>query len=209
MENEPSSTQRTTSSQRLTREQIATRQAKLLLGCYRRSEAVDPDVYIYAIACVLAGYAESVIYESTHPRTGIQASEKFRGFPPNSGEVKDFCDDLAERNARHAKLASLPRPNLTPRLLLVDDTPGRLANLFVGNDKPAYQAMCERAKTADPKWWCWYRDDPKWGSGIKVPMSWYQQRGSVQQKSPLEAAKSVLDRYAAEAQRQPQKDAAE
>lgn len=51
---------------------------------------------------------------------------------------------------------------------------GALANLFVGHDKPGYNDMVERSKTADPAEWCWYQNHPQWGSGIKVPLNWYR-----------------------------------
>lgn len=73
-----------------------------------------------SIACILEAYDNGVIYEATHPRTGIQATEKFKSWPPNSGELKEFCDALSARNARHAAWftlrlsppveAELPRP---------------------------------------------------------------------------------------------------
>lgn len=120
-ENEPSSTPPTTSFpksthelQRLKRERLASERAKLLLGCYRRGDAIDPEIYIRAIALVLAYYDDWVILEATHPRTGIQASEKFKSWPPNSGELKQFCDDMAKREARYAIYDQLPKPNLAP-----------------------------------------------------------------------------------------------
>lgn len=69
-----------------------------------------------AITLVLAAYDGSVICEATHPRTGIQATDKFKSWPPNSGELKEFCDGLVARNARHELYMTLPKPNLAPRL---------------------------------------------------------------------------------------------
>lgn len=53
------------------------------------------------------------------------------------------------------------------------EVPGDRANLFVGYDKPGYQAMIDRAKSADAADWCWYKNHPKWGNGIKVPLTWW------------------------------------
>jgi hypothetical protein len=47
-------------------------------------------------------------------------------------------------------------------------TPGWRANLFVGSDKPRYQQMVERAKTADPQDWTWAP------GGIKIRLDWYR-----------------------------------
>lgn len=100
----------------MAREELAAERARLLLGCYRRADAMDPDTYVLAIATVLAVYDEWVILEATHPRTGIQASEKFKSWPPNSGELKQFCDDMSKRAARYAIYDKLPKPNRAPRL---------------------------------------------------------------------------------------------
>lgn len=78
---------------------------------------------------------------------------------------------------------------------------GMGANLYVGSDKPDYQAMCDRAKTADRRQWCWYRDHPKWGSGIMVPLAWYQnwQGGRPSfVRPPSLTPQQILDRHAAE-----------
>jgi len=186
-EKEPSSTPQTTCLQtsmpelpRLRREKLATERVKILLGCYRRSDAIDPEIYIASNACILAGYDDWVIVEATHPRTGIQATEKFKSWPPNSGELKDFCEVMAKQAARYAVYEQLPKPNFTPRAPpLPDDRPGRCANLFVSENVPAYAAMVELSKTADPKDWCWFTDHPKHGSGIKVPFEWYPKRGGT------------------------------
>lgn len=117
-DNEPSSTQRTISSPSSTpwmaKQKLAAERARLLLGCYRRIDAMDPDTWVLAIALVLSAYEDWVILEATHPRTGIQATEKFKSWPPNSGELKHFCDDMARRALRYAIYEKLPKPNLPP-----------------------------------------------------------------------------------------------
>jgi hypothetical protein len=185
--NEPLSMPEKTSSpnathdlQRLRREKLASKRATLLLGCYRRSDAIDPEIYIRAIACILASYDDWVIVEATHPATGIQATEKFKAWPPNSGELKQFCADMATRAARYAVYDKLPRPDLTPRLPPQPDRrAGRCATLFVPESAPHYAAMVERSKAGDPKDWCWFADHPKYGAGIKVPFEWYPRRGGT------------------------------
>lgn len=149
----------------------------MLLGCYRRSDAIDPDIYIRAVACVLEAYDDWVIVEATHPRTGIQSTEKFKAWPPNAGEVKEFCDDMATRAARYAVYDKLPRPDLVPRIPLPpDNRSGRCANLFVPESSPYYAAMVERSREADPKDWRLDRD-AQGINGIKVPLEWVPSRG--------------------------------
>jgi hypothetical protein len=142
-----------------------------------------------AIAAVLAGYDDWVIVEATHPRTGIQATEKFKAWPPNSGELKEFCDDMAKRAARYAVYDKIPKPNFTPRLPSPPDTrPGRCANLFVPNSSPHYATMVALSENANPKDWCWFTDHPDHGSGIKVPFEWYPTRGGTRGTTFRQAA---------------------
>jgi hypothetical protein len=189
------------SSQRLTREQTAARQAKQLLGLYRKTDAINPEIYIPAIACVLAAYEEKIIFEATHPRVGIAGTEKFKGYPPNPGELKEFCENLVIRGARYAHYSALPKPDLTPRLPpLPDNTPGRRANLFVSDHAPHYEAMVERSKISDPLDWCWFTDHPKFGNGIKVPLDWYPNRynsnsGGFQKASAVPTDEELQRRY--------------
>ena len=107
-------------------------------------------------------------------------------------ETKRFRDAMhsttrEERQAHIDRVMGARRlpPNL-PR--------GSLANLFVGRDKPRFEAMVERAKTADPAEWCWYENHPKWGSGIKVPLNWYHEdrKPWLQSLTPA-AAQAFLD----------------
>lgn len=51
--------------------ETAARRAALLLGCYRKGDAHDPDTYVAAIASILAEYANETVAYVTDPRTGI------------------------------------------------------------------------------------------------------------------------------------------
>lgn len=136
----------------LERQRFAAERARLMLGCYRKGDASDPDTYVLAIAAVLAMFEPEIIRYATDPRTGITTQEKFRAFMPNSGEVKAFCDaerDRAERLRRHSEM---PRPNFA-RLPPPPPAPGARANVFVSGDSPRYEEMMERTKTGDPLDW--------------------------------------------------------
>jgi hypothetical protein len=124
-ENEPSSTPRTTSSpssmasrteQKVAKQKLAAERARLLFGSYRKGEANDPDTYVMMITATLMAYDNSVICEATHPHTGIQFTEKFKTWMPQPGELKEFCEGLAARNARNAAhlAARLAPPAISP-----------------------------------------------------------------------------------------------
>lgn len=160
--------------------------AKVLFGCYRRGDANDPDQYVASIAAVLTLYEPELIREVTDPRTGISTEEKFITYMPNSGELKLYCDSLRDRRARIAHLGSLPRPR--PRLpRLIDDRPGRRAQILVYSDAPQYAKMLERIEGADKADWRW--DDEQRGVWVS-PGLFYNTPGPAKFK-PLPAPSDV------------------
>jgi hypothetical protein len=128
----------------------ATERAKMLFGCYRRVDANDPDVYVAAVAAVLAMFDADLIREVTDPRTGIITSEKYMSFMPNVGELKVYCDGVAARRERLQRLGSLPQPDFTrAQLPKPPPAPGDRATVFVPASNSHYPAFLEWSKTAD------------------------------------------------------------
>lgn len=145
-----------------------------------------------AIACGLAAYDEWVIVEATHPRTGIQATPNFKAWPPNSGEMKEFCDAMAKKAARYAVYDTLPKPDLVPRIPPPPDTrQGRCANLFVPETSPHYAAMLALIQDADPKDWRFFSGHPTYGNGVKVPLDWLPTRGGALRSTFRQAIPSM------------------
>jgi hypothetical protein len=60
-----------------------------LLGCYRKGNAENPDIYTAAIAAVLSEYPTDIIRRATDPRTGIAGKSKWL---PSVAEVRAFCE---------------------------------------------------------------------------------------------------------------------
>jgi hypothetical protein len=126
----------------------------MLFGCYRRGDANDPEMYVSAIAAVLACYDIDLIREVTDPRTGICTTEKFMTFMPNAGELKVYCEAVAARRERIRKLGELPRPDFTQaRLSAPPPAAGDLASVFVPDGHPRYSKLVEWAKTASARMW--------------------------------------------------------
>ncbi len=83
--------------------------------CYRRDDAVDPEIYGGAVIATLCDYPEPVVLEVTDPRRGIPAREKWL---PSIAEVRQACEarmrpirDQMARQKREAERAkSLPAP---------------------------------------------------------------------------------------------------
>jgi hypothetical protein len=99
------------------------RQARILAGCYRNSEASDPEIYGLALAAVLADYPREVIAYVTDPRTGIARRLKWL---PSIAEVIEACE---------AQMAPLRR-------LRAAEAQRNTDPIYVGNPE-------ERARIAD------------------------------------------------------------
>ena len=76
---------------------IASYRAQLLLGCYRKTDAADPEVYATAVTATLARYSEGVAATVTDPRTGLPATMKFL---PTVAEIHEACERENNRLAR-------------------------------------------------------------------------------------------------------------
>lgn len=72
----------------------AVQRAKLLAGCYRKSDASDPETYAGAVSAVLAEYAPDIVQRVTDPRTGLPSKLQWL---PSVKEVRDACEELDAR----------------------------------------------------------------------------------------------------------------
>src|SRR6185436_2841024 len=68
---------------------FATAKARLMLGCYRKGEANDPQTYATAVAAMLAQYPEEVIEAVTSPLSGLPSRTDFM---PTLKELKEACE---------------------------------------------------------------------------------------------------------------------
>lgn len=86
-----------------------------MLGCYRKGEAEDAEIYVRALAAVLTGYPEAVVNRVADPRTGIAGRSQFL---PTIAEARHACEAemkpiraAEERRAREADRLALPAPD--------------------------------------------------------------------------------------------------
>jgi hypothetical protein len=109
-----------------------------------------------AITAVMTSYPAAIVEWATDPRTGIQATEQYRSFPPNSGEVKAFCDS----EVRRIHEASKERPNFRKRDYVPPESyPGCRANLLMHADAPQFGAVEAWSKSPDADDRDWRYDD--------------------------------------------------
>ena len=70
---------------------VAAKAATMLMGCYRKGDAADPEIYVTAIAAVLERYPARVVEEVSDPRTGIAGRSNWL---PTVAEVRTECERL-------------------------------------------------------------------------------------------------------------------
>lgn len=75
----------------------------ILMGCYRKSDANDPEIYTSAVVSVLMRYSAEVAIAVTEPATGLPSRLKWL---PSIADLVEACEDGAEaeretRRSRH------------------------------------------------------------------------------------------------------------
>jgi hypothetical protein len=93
----------------------AAERARLLIGCYRRDDVADPEVFGRAIVAVLMRYPPEVVLQVTEPATGLPSKLKWL---PTIAELVEACDTAMEpilRRRERERLAeerrrALPAP---------------------------------------------------------------------------------------------------
>lgn len=82
-------------------DEVATRRASILLGCYRKGDAEDPQTFVAAVASILASYPQEVAYRVTDPRSGLPGKSKWL---PTPAEVREACEaEMAPARAWEAQ----------------------------------------------------------------------------------------------------------
>jgi hypothetical protein len=81
---------------------IASDAARILIGCYRRGDFDDPEVFLRALIALFMHYPEEIVRRVTDPVTGVPGSLKW---PPTIAEVKSACEERMAPYYREARLA--------------------------------------------------------------------------------------------------------
>ena len=167
MSSEPEPSVSPQDRERLLHEAYCADRAKLLSGSYRRDDANNPEIYVTAITLILSEFPRATVEFATDPRTGIQSTEQFRAFPPNSGEVKAFCEEDIKRAHRMAQpVSTFRKREYSPP----PSFPGARANLHVLAEAPQYGAVKAFVDSGE----CDSRDFEFTDRGVKVALSVFQ-----------------------------------
>lgn len=124
---------------------------------------------------VLTKYPAALVEWATDPRTGIQATEQFKTYPPNSGEVKAFCDTELARIVQAERDHRNPSPKYRPREYVPPERyPGSWARVFVGTASPNYAAAEAWAKAPhrDEREFIFKSSEPKFDGAAGVWVTW-------------------------------------
>jgi hypothetical protein len=87
-----------------------TKWVSIMAACYRRDDAIDPEIYAGAMASVLMEYPIEIVEHVMDPRTGIPRKLKWL---PSIAEVADACD-AAKEAQRKARMPAKPPLVRTP-----------------------------------------------------------------------------------------------
>lgn len=121
-----------------------------------------------ALGDLLCEYPEPVVRSVCDPVSGLPVKTQFL---PTLATLKEALEVAALGLQRMERLKALPR---SARLKTppIDLSPGVWANVFVPNTDRRYQALCEKAKTANLKAYRYGKDTTKERDGIWVNHEW-------------------------------------
>ena len=74
----------------------------MILGCYRRDEATDPDMFASALAMIFQDYPRDIVEYVTDPRTGV--INKFPMGLPQVPQIRECLEQAISERAHRAIL---------------------------------------------------------------------------------------------------------
>lgn len=80
------------------------------MGCFKKDEAHDPEIFSIALIAVFCQYEELVVRRVSDPTTGISGS--FNYGMPNIPDVKHACDVESSKIALRRNASASPRPRI-------------------------------------------------------------------------------------------------
>lgn len=86
--------------------------AMLLLGCYRKQDCADPEVFAAAVVAILSHYPVDVVAKVTDPHRGLPSTLKWF---PTPYEIREACDVLNEAAKRRAEADARVKQQLAER----------------------------------------------------------------------------------------------
>lgn len=91
---------------------LATMRATILIGCYRKSDANDPEIYTTAVVAVLTRYSPEIAIAVTEPATGLPRKSKWL---PSIAEIVDACNEHDSSKSFQTYWQGIVENMVTPR----------------------------------------------------------------------------------------------
>lgn len=76
----------------------------MMIGCYRKGDAIDPEIYASAAVAVLTRYPVDVVMAVTEPATGLPSTLKWL---PSIAEITEACNERT--NVRESRIDTTGR----------------------------------------------------------------------------------------------------
>jgi hypothetical protein len=146
----------------------------MIIGCYRRDEATDPEIFASALALIFQEYEREVIEYASDPRTGVIT--KFPMGLPQVPQIREFLEQTVRDRAHRARYATLPRYQQNRDALPKPELPV----LFVADFVNGYEKMWQKHNDTQGKFsraetrLCAF--DQQRHAGLWVPTDWWLAR---------------------------------
>jgi len=137
--------------------EIAAELSRILVGCFRKSDAEDPDVLVRAYVMVLSDYSEAIARRVTHPSRGLPSRQQWL---PSVFELRQACEaemrptheaerrrTIAERN--RALLLAAPAHSRSAALARLR---AEFPEIFSPMDKGRSTGPTEPPREGDARW---------------------------------------------------------
>jgi hypothetical protein len=120
------------------------------MGCFRKSDAADPEVYAAAVVAVLARWPVDVVTSVTEPATGLPSKCKWL---PSIAEITEACEESYEptkaRIDRERTMKALAAPE--PRRPAEAELDAQFERLGLAHLRPGGKVPMRSRHSADER----------------------------------------------------------
>jgi hypothetical protein len=121
--------------------------ATLLLGCYRKAECDDPEVFVTAAIAVLTHYPEDVVKAVIDPFSGLPSRSKW---VPQIPEIREACDGINAAARRREEQATRIKAQFAERERMEALEPSERRRAFIKREMAKVNAVFASADPDKP-----------------------------------------------------------
>ena len=121
--------------------------ATLLLGCYRKVDCADPEVFATAAVAVMRRYPEDVVRKVTDPHSGLPATSKW---VPTISELRDACETVNAAARRREEQAARIKAQFAERERMEAVEPAERRRAFIKREMAKVNAVFASADPDKP-----------------------------------------------------------